>query len=257
MSKTYRSVDLLQNFSGIESDPFPHFVIKNALPDSVYAELSATFPEDLVLSTAPLDGGVTHRYKSINALVDQKLPPLWAEFFSFHNSVEFFQRILSVFDKSVPSELLDYASISQLHSSVRGLQQPTPFVTDVQYVVHRPLPVNQTTRTPHLDNPIELYAGLFYMKKDSDFSIGGDLVLWDAKEPDSVNKSRGREVDRVFIREPIKTVRYEANTFVCFLNVLNSVHSVTPRVNALQTRRSVNIIGEFNDHRRMWSTVEA
>jgi hypothetical protein len=256
MKKSHRPVDLLQNFEGLETEPFPHFVIRNALPDSVYEELSLTFPENLVLSTAPLDGGITHRYKSINALIDQKLPPIWADFFSFHNSPEFFQRVMGIFSASVPVGLLKHIPIAQLQCSVRGLQQPTPFVTDVQYVVHHPISEDRTTRTPHLDNPIELYAGLFYMKKDTDLSSGGDLVLWDAKAPESLDKSRGREVNRSSIRGLAKTVRYEANTFACFLNVQNSVHSVTPRMNALQTRRSINIIGEFNDHRRMWSTLE-
>ena len=41
-----------------------------------------------------------------------------------------------------------------------------------------------------------------------------------------------------------------------FLNVHNSVHSVTPRLNATERRRSVNIIGEYNKNGTMWETQE-
>ena len=41
-----------------------------------------------------------------------------------------------------------------------------------------------------------------------------------------------------------------------FLNVHNSVHSVTPRINALERRHSINIIGEYNKNGAMWTKDE-
>ena len=38
--------------------------------------------------------------------------------------------------------------------------------------------------------------------------------------------------------------KYEANTFIMFLNTLDSIHGVTPREPSLKSRRLVNIIGE-------------
>ena len=41
-----------------------------------------------------------------------------------------------------------------------------------------------------------------------------------------------------------------------FLNVHNSVHSVSPRINATERRRSINIIGEYNKTGKMWEAEE-
>ena len=37
------NIDLLQNFDGVILDPFPHLIIKDALPEEVYEELEILF----------------------------------------------------------------------------------------------------------------------------------------------------------------------------------------------------------------------
>ena len=77
-------------------------------------------------------------------------------------------------------------------------------------------------------------------------------------EADKVNKvynTLGRQVDETLFN-PVKEVEYKANTFCMFLNVNQSVHSVTPRINPTQRRRSINIIGEFNKTGKMWEAEE-
>ena len=54
------------------------------------------------------------------------------------------------------------------------------------------------------------------------------------------------------IHIPHVEIPYKANSFGMFLNVAHSVHSVTPRIDPIERRRSVNIIGEFMKHGRMW-----
>ena len=41
-----------------------------------------------------------------------------------------------------------------------------------------------------------------------------------------------------------------------FLNVMGSIHSVTPRIEPTERRRSINIIGEFNGNGKMWKVKE-
>ena len=77
------SISVLQNFKKVESYPFPHICIENALPEDIYNELEETFPEQLVCSTEALDKGITYRYKSNPALVDNKISNLWKEFFEY------------------------------------------------------------------------------------------------------------------------------------------------------------------------------
>ena len=122
-------------------------------------------------------------------------------------------------------------------------------------VVHEPVDQTGTTRTPHLDNPGEIYAGLLYMKKKNDTSTGGNFVLHETDKVNKVYNTLGRQVDEKLFN-PVKEVEYKANTFCMFLNVNQSVHSVTPRINPTQRRRSINIIGEFNKTGKMWEAEE-
>ena len=130
-------------------------------------------------------------------------------------------------------------------------------VTDCQFVVHEPVDQSGTSRTPHLDNPIEIYAGLLYMKKPNDIAKGGNFTVYkQIKEVKEVNKTLGRQVPSDSY-EPVKEVSYKQNSFAMFLNVQNSIHGVTPRINPSERRRSINIIGEFNQKSgKMWKIKE-
>ena len=250
------SISVLQNFKKVESYPFPHICIENALPEDIYNELEETFPEQLVCSTEALDKGITYRYKSNPALVDNKISNLWKEFFEYHTSKNFFNHVISIFENSIES-YYNTEFITQFNGDVgvRKLSKKTYFVTDCQYVVHEPVDQTGTTRTPHLDNPGEIYAGLLYIKKKHDTSTGGNFVLHEADKVNKVYNTLGRQVDETLFN-PVKEVEYKANTFCMFLNVNQSVHSVTPRINPTQRRRSINIIGEFNKTGKMWEAEE-
>jgi len=53
------TISVIQNVKTTFSNPFPHVTVDDALPDSIYNELEATFPAELVCSTHPHDGGIT------------------------------------------------------------------------------------------------------------------------------------------------------------------------------------------------------
>lgn len=235
--------------------PFPHLCINNALPENVYTELVQSFPEDIVCSTPVLDNGITYRYKSNPALVEDTTPNIWKEFFEYHTSAEFFDYVTDIFEdaflKYYPKEI--YEALKLGNVGVRKLSKKTTYVTDCQFVVHEPVDESGTTRTPHLDNPGEIYAGLLYMKKHNDNSTGGNFTLHEIDSIDSVMKQSGRAVQK---SNPVKEIEYKANNFCMFLNVHNSVHSVTPRINALERRHSINIIGEYNKNGAMWTKDE-
>ena len=250
-------LSVLQNAHVVDSKPFPHICIENALPRKIYKELAESFPESLVTGTTPHDGGVTYRYKSNPALIDRKIPNIWQEFFEYHTSQEYFDSCVNLFE---PYLERDYPGLlDQLYdgkATVRDVDNTGRYVTDCQFVVHEPVAESTTTRTPHVDNPVEIYAGLLYMKQPNDLSTGGDFTLHETNSPImEVNKTLGRQVaDNIHV--PVKKVTYQANTFCMFLNVPNSVHSVSPRHGATVRRRSINIIGEFNNSGRMWKVKE-
>lgn len=210
-------------------DPFPHLIIENALPENVYSQLESSFPgpefcEELCV-----------RKKARSILNDPSVNSLWVDFVDYHTSDEFFHQALDVLNFEVPPGSV----------GVRNLEGGD-YVTDVSSVTHKP--INTTTRTPHLDNPVEIYAGLLYMKHSNDVSSGGGFVIHSLEY---VKSLFGKSYE-VTVQNPVKYIPYKANNFVMFLNTRNSIHSVEPRDNPIMVRRSVNIIGEYNNGSVMW-----
>lgn len=226
----------------LEMIPYPHFVIENALPEDLYDHLEREWPKKQLLNTRPYDNGICYRLKSDEMLKPLMVPNVWREFAEYHTSVEFFQQVAEVFGDLMP----------KLHEvektlSPRGWDKGQDTIgTDCQTVMHEP--IGYSSRTPHIDNPREIYAGLLYMPYSNDNSKGGEFQIHQTNgDVTAVNKSGGREVSEEVRGRIVKRVPYKRNTFVMFLNNSSkSVHSVSPRENATTYRRSVNIIAEFN-----------
>ena len=251
------TISVIQNVKSIFIKPYPHICVDDALPDNIYNELEATFPDELVCSTQPHDGGITYRYKANPALINEFLPSIWQEVFEYHTSSEYFRGCINLFEASIEKyypHLLE--DLYNKPISVRDIDDSGYFVTDCQFVIHEPVAETSTSRTPHVDNPVEIYAGLLYMRRPDDKSTGGNFTIHKTTgEITEVNKTLGRQVDNS-LHSPIKQVPYRRNVFCMFLNVKGSVHSVTPRVGATERRYSINIIGEFNKTGRMWKVKE-
>lgn len=246
------SLNVLQNIKEVYEKPYPHVIIHNALPEKIFNELEQTYPIDLVTSIAPIEN-VTHKMNT-HEILTSTAPNIWKEFCEFHTSHEYLCQCLNLFENKLKHTLGDkmYQHCITQPILPRGVyeqrnQDPTMLTSECQLVVHQPLPNDKTTRTTHVDNPGEIYAGLLYMKPKHDLSSGGDFVIHDTRPVKKVIKKGGRPVDSSF-ENPVKLVPYQANTFVMFLNIAKSVHGVTPRQNASLPRRSVNIIAEFNEY---------
>jgi len=251
-----KNLSVLQNLKTVFNHPYPHICIEDALPDAIYDELDATFPEELICSTTPHDGGICYRYKAKEA-AQGKLPYIWQDFFAYHTSKDYFTECIATFEPHIAKAYPDL--VEKLYAgniAVRDVDSGGDFVADCQFVVHDPVDQTGTTRTPHLDNPVEIYAGLLYMRKAADTSTGGNFTVHETTgDIVEVNKTLGRQVDDS-LHIPLKQVPYKRNMFCMFLNVLNSVHGVTPRINPTERRRSINIIGEFNGNGKMWKVKE-
>jgi hypothetical protein len=247
----------IQNVKTVHTDPYPYVCVEGALPENRYRELCETFPMELVTSTTPHDGGITYRYK-MKECADTPPPPIWQDFFAYHTSAEYFKACVELFAPSISKTYGDDFLHNLLQGSVtpRDVDNSGQYVADCQFVVHEPVDQTGTSRTPHVDNPVEIYAGLLYMRQPGDIASGGNFTVHRATgEITQVNKSLGRQVDDS-LHIPHFEVPYEANNFCMFLNVKDSVHGVTPRIAPTMRRRSINIIGEFNGNGRMWKVKE-
>ena len=250
-------LSVIQNVKEVRTDPFPYVCVQGALPDNLYQELQDTFPEELICSTAPHDGGICYRYKAKECA--QEAPPaIWQDFFAYHTSPEYFQECAKLFEPHIVEAYGDDFMHNLLTNnvSVRDVDNSGHYVADCQFVVHEPVDQTGTSRTPHIDNPVEIYAGLLYMRKQADMAQGGNFTVHRVTgQITEVNKSLGRQVDDS-LHEPVFEVPYRANNFCMFLNVKDSVHSVTPRIAPVERRHSINIIGEFNGTGKMWKVRE-
>lgn len=250
------NLSVIQNIKEVHDHPYPYVCIEDALPENLYKELEETFPEELVTSTSPHDGGITYRYKCKEAQ-ENAIPPIWQDFFAYHTSPEYFKSCLSLFGGSIERLYSQYRDLLNAENiTVRDVDNSGQYVTDCQFVVHEPVDQTGTSRTPHVDNPVEIYAGLLYMRKANDTSEGGNFTIHEQTgNIEQVNKSLGRQVEDN-VHKPVREVPYKPNSFCMFLNVMGSIHSVTPRIEPTERRRSINIIGEFNGNGKMWKVKE-
>ena len=166
----------------------------------------------------------------------------WRKFTEYHTSVKFYNEVKNVFKDYIT----DLPNVEN-SLSPRGWDKGNDMIgTDCQTVMHSP--IDFSSRTPHIDNPREIYAGLLYMPYPKDDSTGGEFQIHrSVGEIKRVNKNGGREVEVKNQGSIVKSVPYKRNTFVIFCNNSSaSVHSVSKRENATLHRRSVNIIAEYN-----------
>ena len=233
------NLSVLQKKPELVLEPYPHFVIEDALPLDIYDQLEKEWPKEQLLSTKPFDQGICYRLKADEMLKPKKVSNLWKEFTEYHTSMEFYKQMTKVFGDLVPH-------IEDLTLSPRGWDTGHDKIgTDCQTVMHKP--IDYSSRTAHIDNPREIYAALLYMPYKEDRSTGGEFQIHETHDTISeVNKNGGREVKEKAGRI-VKTIPYKANTLVVFCNnSTRCVHSVSARRDAVLHRRSVNIIAEFN-----------
>ena len=233
---------LLQKKLTVQADPYPHVVIEDALPWDLYEQLEREWPEQQLLATQPHDNGICYRLKADSMLRPGLVSEAWRKFTEYHTSVKFYNEVKNVFKDYIT----DLPNVEN-SLSPRGWDKGNDMIgTDCQTVMHSP--IDFSSRTPHIDNPREIYAGLLYMPYPKDDSTGGEFQIHrSVGEIKRVNKNGGREVEIKNQGSIVKSVPYKRNTFVIFCNNSSaSVHSVSKRENATLHRRSVNVIAEYN-----------
>jgi len=232
------SLSVLQKKPTVVNDPYPHIVVEDALPEHIYDQLEREWPAKQLLETSPYDNGVCYRLKADRMLADNVVSPLWKEFTEYHTSLKFWTEVKNIFTAIKHDNPV---------LGPRGWVDKNAHIwTDCQTVMHKP--VTTTTRTPHIDNPREIYAGLFYMPYKDDTSKGGNFEIYDSVgHVQDVDMKKGRQIYDNNLGNVVKTVRYKANTLVMFLNNgTHAIHGVSPRTDATFHRRSVNIIAEYS-----------
>jgi hypothetical protein len=245
------SLSLLQtiNRSQVLTEPFPHVVIENALPDELHTELRRTFPSRHTLG---VNIGQNERWStSLRELREiAGITDLWRNFVEYHASRDFLNEVLDLFGESIV-ELYPrtFESVDDIRSRpvvVRGvgLEAQGELHLDSQVSGNTPATQCGVPRGIHFDSTESLWAGLYYLRSDADDSSGGDLELW--KWPDFYSfrkkSSLYREGMNPKYARRFRTIPYKSNTFVFLINSIDSLHSVTERFPTPHTRQFLNLV---------------
>ena len=243
-----KKISILNNSEKISlsSFPFPHVVIKDALPKQLADQLTSEFP------IMNFDTSGDNKRKDISASKVKNaidISSLWKEFIDYHSSHGFFQEVIEVFKPCLSDN--EYAFYIQFASGIRGVNEhkKKQILLDAQISINTPVIKASSVRKAHVDNTNKLFSGLYYLRSGDDNSQGGDLELlkW--------NKSYTEKQKIKFYKEGIshkhfstfKKINYENNVAILFLNSINALHLVTPRHPTAHARCFVNLVGEL-DH---------
>ena len=245
---------VLQNKKNMRytGDPYPYFVIDDALPSELYESLNNNFPKyekiikfDRSQNSGSYKENTAYRLSAIDVLTIKSVSDEWKEFIRYHTSSLFTDDLFDIFKDSIKKIYnLDKQSLpNQQNMGVRGSGK-YHFKLDCQFVINTPTSGETTVIGPHLDNPKEFYAALLYMKNDDDISTGGNLTTHKfINKPIFHGKARVRDEHVNLIEE----IEYKQNRLVVFLNSLRSIHGVTKRSKTSSYRKYINMIGEFNN----------
>ena len=236
--------------------PFPHIVIREALPAPLVAQLKAQLPPfDRVLTgrqnlRGPLPENTRVHYLGQELLADDTVAPVWKDFVRAHSSPQFLARLLDVFGAQIrslhPGLQRRFGDLGRLTAGLRHVDDHARagLLLDALLVFNTPVVSRPTSvRRAHLDSPHKLFTGLLYLRDPSDRSLGGDLELC-TFTPGGPRGFDGPQIDGGCVT-PVKTIAYESNVLVMFLNSLHSVHGVTVRHPTPYRRCYVSLVGEL------------
>ena len=185
----------------------------------------------------------------------------WKEFFRYHSSTEFLQEVIDLFYDELyilenkfrkQLKLLKGCIRSSANYGQRNIEGDVEL--ECQFYINTPVEYTSTVRGPHLDNNYKLYNGLFYMRNSDDDSLGRDLLICKlTKDSKFIKKPLPGFYSNI---EVVKTIKYEKNTLVFYLNTSNALHAVSNGYKTKHFRKYISLVGEcfqfFNTMDRLY-----
>ncbi len=235
-------------------EPFPVFVIDNALDEDAYRDLANVFPslEEVSMEDGPVANNTNYTRSARHVIDNPVFDERWRRFFRHHVSPDFWQEILPLVGDailSVHSDIEERAGrpLSQMSVAMRGSPdaEASDIRLDCQFAMNSPVTETSTVRAPHIDHRSKIFNALLYCRPPEDDTPGGELEIFRFRGKPAY-RPEGRTVLSTRI-EAVQTVPYRANTLVLFVNSPLSVHGVTPRPVTPHARRYINFLCEFRE----------
>lgn len=231
----------------VVSEPFPHIVIHDAIDDQLCRDLIAEYPSiDTITEGAAYGSNERFSYGAARALDNPRVSPLWQEFVRTHTSSPFVTEVLALFEDHLPARMQESIG-NPIRTGVRKVDAfpDVQVLLDAQICVNTPVyGLPSSVRGPHVDLPDKLFAGLFYLRPPGDDSSGGDLELFGFVDDQRIFEGQFAKPSKVNL---VKTVKYERNVLVLFLNSVGSLHGVTPRAVTETPRWFFNLVAEVRE----------
>ncbi|CAN7363839.1 hypothetical protein [Rhizobium sp. LjRoot254] len=253
-----RNLSILQRATAadLQLDPYPHVVIPNALPDDLYAELEASFPKPEAMGIKADRNNHRWNYASRKIRRNKNLPQVWRDFIAYHASEDFYHDIINVFYEGIhalyPERFPNRQSLEKLRVGMRKHDTfaDRDVLMDAMISGNTPVTEASSVRSSHLDSGDKLFSGLFYMRPKTYDAIGGDLTISRYNRDLSGKPERHGKFKGAYIEDDnldvVRTVPYDRNLAVIFINSLDSVHGVTVREPSPHSRLFVNLVGEID-----------
>jgi len=269
------NLNILQNFDKkfYFSKPFPYFLIEKCFPENIYEMLFKDY--NLIINYLKDRNNMSilnNTRLQINAAnflkTDIFKKSIWFDFIKYHTSKEFINDLVNIFDYDLniyyPEILSAFKNYKKNENYLKIRSKNNSdykFVVDCQPGINTPVIKKSNVRGPHVDNPVEIFGGLFYLRDDNDTSEGGDLEIYETKNPKIYFEGKA-EVKNLENLKKIKTYKYGKNKCIFFLNSIKTIHGISRRTEANYTRNLTNFVVEtyffdklFNIERRNVKTL--
>jgi hypothetical protein len=247
----------------VKSHPYPHVIVKDALPKELYEHLAGEFPslEDLVElrqydDPAYLGNNRRINIKAYDSLIHPLVTPTWKSFVRNHTSVSFLKKAFELFEPHIKKyyhhRFSGFGNREDFKIKVRkdyhidkNEALDAEFYLDAQIAINSPvLEETHAVRLVHIDDADKLFVGLLYMRHPDDKSKGGNLEIYRRVEPGEKGLAEDPRVQLV------DTVVYDQNVFIFFLNTPESFHGVSIREVTPYPRRFANLVTVLPPHTR-------
>lgn len=237
--------------SDVVTEPFPHIVIEDPIDNHLCSQLISEFPAiSTITEGKAFRSNQRFTYPGSKALKSEHISPLWKAFIQANTSSDFLQQFSYLFEEHIqliyPSFETDIGALSSLRPGIKGIDN----FSSADVLLLPDLCVNtpvfdtpSSVRSAHLDLPNKLFVGLYYLRSPEDTSTGGDLEIYKFKHGKPCGLRFQAAISPRHL-ELVKTVKYERNVLVLFLNSVHSVHGVTVRSNTDSPRNFFFIAGE-------------
>jgi hypothetical protein len=230
-------------------DPFPHVVVRDAVEDAVCTRLLEELPPlERLTRGAEYKSNQRFDYRASDVLRDSSIGPTWRQMIETHVSQGFLDEALGLFGDDIrriyPWLEGELGALGSLRAGVRRVDTfaRADVLLDAQIAVNTPVTGPATSvRRGHLDLPDKLFVALLYLRHPDDDSEGGDLELYRYATDRPVFEGQMIGDEQL---ELVRTVPYERNVLVFFLNCPTALHGVTARSPTVHPRFFMNVVAE-------------